>query len=240
MKSFLDLNDRDLCKIFNTVSHIIYAEMTDETRSTLRRLTYDLTREDIEFIDRELYSGLNEESSEDILNKFVSSYRLSLASNERKYSIYIIFSTLSNEVDYVLDRSVLSSDTTKLYLFAPYSIIDTNLEDENSINNAYVIIRDIFYNILNLFTDNPLFRGETKKFTAFIANNFGINIINKLSFVFAHMILDIPYGEGEEVIKDCVDYIMEGKIESSSQYIKIDINNHNQVIKDIINAIKIS
>ena len=240
MKSFLDITDHDLCKIFNTVSHIIYAEMTDETKNTLRRVEYVLTDEEIDLFDRELYHGIAKKSVDDIMKVFVSSYRISLAAMNRKYGIHIIFSTKNKEVDYILDKPVFSSDTAKLYIFVPYEIVDTNLEDEESIDNAYNIIRDIFFNIINVFTDNPNFRGESKRNTAFIANNFGINITNKLSNIFAHMILDTSYEDGEDIIKDSVEYLMESKVERSSQYIKFDISTEKEVLKDVIRTIKAS
>lgn len=242
MKSFLDITDHDLCKIFNTVSHIIYAEMTDETKNTLRRVEYTLTDEEIDLFDKELYHGISKKPVDDILEAFVSSYKMSLSPMDRKYSINIIFSTKNKEVDYILDKPFLSTDSTRLYIFVPYDIIDTNLEDEKSINNTYNIIRDIFFNIMNVFTDNPILRGESKKTTAFIANNFGINIINKLSNIFTHMILDTPYGEGEEIIRDSVEFLMENKIEKASQYIKLitDKEINKEVLKDIIYTIKSS
>lgn len=241
MKSFLSIESFDLCKIFNTISHIIYAEMTDETRNTLRRVEYQLTREDIELFDKELYSGLKERSDEEILEKFISSYKLSLSPDKYdKYSVYIIFSTIIKEVDYILDRAFLAGEYNKLYVFVPYDIVDTNLEDEESIIKANKIINDIFFNVINLFSDKPVFRGERRKYTAFISDSFGINIITGLCSIFSHLILESEYKDHEDHIRESVEYIMENKIEKSSQYIKLDISTDPHILKDIIKVLKMT
>lgn len=240
MKSFLSIEGFELCKIFNTVSHIIYAEMTDETRNTLRRVEYQLTREDIELFDKELYSGLKERSDEEILERFISSYKLSLAPDKyNKCSVHIIFSTITKEVDYILDKAFLANEYTKIYVFVPYTIIDTNLEDEESITKANKIIVDIFFNIINIFSDKPVFRSDRRKGTAFISDPH-IKIINSLCSVFSHLILESEYKDNEDYIRECVEYIMENKIEKSSSYIKLDVSTDPNILKDIIKTIKIA
>ena len=54
------------------------------------------------------------------------------------------------------------------------------------------------------------------------------------------MILDTSYEDGEDIIKDSVEYLMESKVERSSQYIKFDISTEKEVLKDVIRTIKAS
>ena len=238
MNPFLDLKSTNIIRIFNTVSHIIYAEMTGETKNTLRRVIYDPPMEEISLFDKELFKmGIDKYPIEVIEELFSGFYKIVVYDNDvTDTAINLIFTSLVEDVDYILDRSYVKDQISNLYIFIPNSIVSVSPDDKEGIEKAIKIISDTFFNILNGYAYNPTFRSGKKKGVAFISNNESIIITDTLSKVFAHLILDAPYPVNDDKIKTIVEDISANNVDTTTAYIKIVLNE--DLIKNIIRYIK--
>lgn len=238
MNPFLDLKSTNIIRIFNTVSHIIYAEMTGETKNTLRRVIYDPPMEELCLFDKELFKmGIDKYPIEKIEELFSEFYKIVVYDNEETdTAINLIFTSLVDDVDYILDRSYVKDQISNLYIFVPNTIVSVTPDDKEGIEKAIKVVSDIFFNILNGFAYNPTFRSGKKRGISFVSNNESITITDTLSKVFAHLILDAPYLVDDDMIKTIVDDISANSVDTTTAYIKIVLNE--DLIKNIIRYIK--
>ena len=216
--SFLDLS-LDMCiKIFNTISHIIYSEESQEDGFSLRQNIIDLTHYNRDLYDSILQRHIEDDEYHDVFYKIlVASFQKDKESQNmisKGTGIFITFIKGLDNVQYHYKKPIFSNDIGEIHLLVPYRLN----EDNTSAKDKIEIVEKMFKIILFYFTDGytvkTIFSPKTPSYM------IGI-IIYKLAKLFANLIIDDQELELEEQLK--IKYIIDnyGSNSLNTNYIKL-------------------
>lgn len=236
MKAIFNIETKNLIKLFNTISHIIYFEIKRSEFSTLRMNVVDLESD-----RRKIYTEvLGTESIEDkdfgdnfyriFIPDIYSTPSFSDDNNQNPVGniIYITFIDNIDTVYTYYEDKLFRDSNSKIHLLVPLSLTFT---DTNS-TKRFEYIQDLFKCILFYFTGFKINLNSCAYSKDMIAVS---KYVNPLANLFANLIIDDESASASTL--DIVAHVLNNYTDTSSNYIKLNINNITEL--DIENILKL-
>lgn len=233
MKTLFNIETKNLIKLFNTISHIIYFEIKRSDFSTLR-----LNVVDLESDRRKIYTNLLGAESIDDKDFGDNFYRIFIPDNystpsfsdENKQNpvgniIYITFIDNIDRIYTYYEDKLFRDSNSKIHLLVPLSLTFTDTKS----SKRFEYVQELFKYILFYFAGYKASSIYSKDMVAVS------KYIHPLSNLFANLIIDDESASASTL--DIVAQVLNNYADTSSNYIKLNINNITEL--DIENILKL-
>lgn len=215
MSSYFGVKCVDIIKIFNTLSHILYSELTGEDRTTLRRTTGVLSDDLLN--KYRIIMGRDTLVRDDVVSDY---YKMVIKGDENSSGdvITICFVRGINKVYYYSSRKVFMDDYSILHIIAPDLLI--NKSDISAADKEYLVEEIFKYILLHFDTkSNNNISSKRDNSKIIVSKGYTDKIAGKLAKLFANLL--IIDERVDKRTNDLCNEILNKYTENSSAYLKL-------------------